>query len=39
MDMETLIKVRERQKYLKDLKNKTKTNITDNLGTEENGKE
>ncbi len=39
MDMETLMKVRERQKYLKDLKNKTKTNITDNLGTEENGKE
>ena len=32
MDMETLIKVRERQKYLKSKKIKAKNGITDNLG-------
>jgi hypothetical protein len=36
MDMETLIKVKERQQYLKDMKkNKPKDGVTDNLGTEE----
>ena len=36
MDMETLIKVRERQKYLKSIKVKTKDGVTDNLGENEN---
>ena len=35
MDMETLIKIRERQQYLKKNKSKSKDGVTDNLGTEE----
>ena len=34
MDMETLMKVRERQKYLKSVKTKSKDGVTDNLGEE-----
>ena len=34
MDMDTLIKVRERQKYMKSLKSKSKSTVTDNLGEE-----
>lgn len=35
MDMETLIKVRERQKYLKSIKVNSKDGITDNMGEEQ----
>ena len=35
MDMETMMKVRERQKYLKTIKTKSKDGVTDNLGAEE----
>ena len=34
MDMETLMKVRERRQYLKSTKQKSKDGVTDNLGTE-----
>jgi hypothetical protein len=36
MDMDTLIKVRERQKYLKSTKVKSNDGVTDNLGTPDN---
>ncbi len=34
MDVETLMKIRERQKYLKTIKVKTKDGVTDNMGVE-----